>query len=191
MTPRQLFLVIALLTVVSVFLLLRLFQRLSPTHRALKWATKGEFESAIDWLNAQIERKPNSAALHGALGQVYLMAQRPEKAEAVLRKAVALGSQNASHQGALGWALVQLDRLDEALPLAEEAHKRAHEDFEVYCLYCGLMAHAGRGNEMIQLFDFLKRRAIQLQKMNRHAYQKRLSAEFEFARSMMNGAGFP
>lgn len=52
------------------------------------------------------------------------------------------------------------------------------------------MAHQGRGNEVLQLFDFLKRSSIQLQKLNPQAYQKRLDAKFEFARSMMNGAGF-
>jgi hypothetical protein len=118
------------------------------------------------------------------------MAQRPLEAEAVLRKAVALGSRNAAHHGALGWALVELGRLDEALPVAEEINKRAHEDFEVHCLYCGLMAHHGRGNEVVPLFDFLKRRSIQLQKLNPQAYQKGLGARYEFARSMMNAAGF-
>ena len=106
-----------------------------------------------------------------------------------LREALALGSQNASHHGALGWALVQLGKLEEALPVAEEANKKAHEDFEVYCLYCGLLAHAGRGNEVVQLFDFLRRRSIQLQKLNPQAYQQRFAAEFEFARSMMKAAG--
>jgi tetratricopeptide (TPR) repeat protein len=191
MTPRQLFFVIALVAGAIVFLWFMFVQWLSPTHRALKWATRGDFGRAIDRLNALIARRPNSPALHGTLGQVYLMAQRPQEAEAVLRKALSLGSRNASHHGALGWALVQLGRLDEALPVAEEANRRAHEDFEVYCLYCGLMAHEGRGNEVVQLFDFLKRSSTQLQKLNPRDYQKRLGAEFEFARSMMNGAGFP
>jgi tetratricopeptide (TPR) repeat protein len=184
------FFVIALVTGAIVLVGFTLSQWLSPTQRALKWAKRGDSDRAIDRLTALIERRPSSPALHGTLGQVYLMAQRPHEAEAVLRKALALGNRNASHHGALGWALVQLGRLDEALPVAEEANRRAHEDFEVYCLYCGLMAHQGRGNEEVQLFDFLKRSSIQLQKLNPQAYQERLGAKFEFARSMMNGAGF-
>ncbi len=190
MMTRQLFFVIALVSGAIVLLGFILFQWLSPTRRALKWAARGDFGRAIDRLNALIERRPTSPALHGTLGQVYLMAQRPHEAEAVLRQALALGSRNASHHGALGWALVQLGRLDEALPVAAEANSRAHEDFEIYCLYCGLMAHQGQGNEVVQLFDFLKRSSSQLQKLNPRAYHDRLGAKFEFARSMMNGAGF-
>ena len=190
MPTRQLFFVIAFVAGAIVFVRFTLLQWLSPTQRALKRAQRGDSARAIDRLNALIERRPSSPALHGTLGQVYLLAQRPHEAEAVLRKALALGSRNASHLGALGWALVQLGRLDEALPITEEANRRAHEDFEVYCLYCGLMAHHGRGNEVVQLFDFLKRSSIQLQKLNPRAYQKGLGAKFEFARSMMNGAGF-
>ncbi len=190
MTPRQWFFVIALVASAIVFVAYKLFQWLSPTQRALKWAQRGDTSGAIDRLNARIARRPSAPALHAALGQVYLMAQRPHEAEAALRKALELGSRNASHHGALGWALVLLGRLDEALPVAEEANRRAHEDFEVYCLYCGLMAHHGRGNEVVQLFEFLKRSSIQLQKLKPRTYQQGLGARFEFARSMMNGAGF-
>jgi hypothetical protein len=52
------------------------------------------------------------------------------------------------------------------------------------------MAHHGRADEVVQLFDFLKRSSVQLQKLKPQAYQKDLGAKFEFARSMMNGAGF-
>src|SRR5271157_621465 len=108
MTTRQWFFVIALVAGAIVFVGFTLFQWLSPTQRALQWAKRGDSARAIDRLNALIERRPSSPALHGALGQVYLMAQRPHEAEAVLRKALVLGSRNASHHGALGWALVLL-----------------------------------------------------------------------------------
>ena len=64
---------------------------------------------------------------------------------------------------ALGWALVRLGKLDEALPIAEEAQQAAREDFEVYCLYCGLMAHHGRAAEVAPLFEFLKRTSVLIQ----------------------------
>jgi tetratricopeptide (TPR) repeat protein len=191
MTLRQWVLVVACFSGALIYLGLILRQRFGPTNRALRWAARGDFGPALDWLNARIERKPNSPTLHGTLGQVYLMANRPQEAEVELRKALVLGTRNPSHQGALGWALVQLGRFDEALPVAEQANQRAHEDFEVYCLYCGLMAHSGRGREVVQLFDFLKRRSIQLQYLNPGAYKKALGAEFEFVRSMMNSAGLP
>jgi tetratricopeptide (TPR) repeat protein len=190
MTTRQLFLVIALVAGAIVFLGFTLYHWLSPTQRALKRAKGGEIARALDRLNALLEKRPSSPAVHGTLGQVHLMDRRPHEAESELRKALALGSTRASDYGALGWALVQLGRLDEALPIAEEANRRAHEDFEVYCLYCGLMAHQGRGKQVAQLFEFLERNSIQIQKLNPKAYQGGLSEKFEFARSMMNNAGF-
>jgi len=108
MTTRQWFFVIALVAGAIVFVGFTLLQWLSPTQRALQWAKRGDSARAIDRLNALIARRPSAPALHGTLGQVYLMAQRPHEAEAVLRKALVLGSRNASHHGALGWALVLL-----------------------------------------------------------------------------------
>ena len=100
------------------------------------------------------------------------MDERPAEAEAELRKALELGSRSAAHYNALGWALVRLGKLDEALPIAEEANRLAHEDFEVYCLYCGLMAHHGRAAEVAPLFEFLKRTSVQIQTMSPKTYQK-------------------
>ena len=139
MTLWQWFLVIVLVAGALVFLWFLFFRWLGPIQKARKWARRGNFDRAIDRLKAQIEKRPSSAALHATLGQIYLMAQRPREAEAVLRNAVALGTRNASHHGALGWALVELGKLDEALPVAEEANRCTHEDFEVHCLYCGLL----------------------------------------------------
>ncbi len=42
----------------------------------------------------------------------------------------------------------------------------------------------------LQLFEFLKRTSVQIQKMSPKAYQNGLSEKFEFARSKMNSAGF-
>jgi hypothetical protein len=86
--------------------------------------------------------------------------------------------------------LVQLARLDEALPVAEEANAVAREDLEVYCLYCGLLAHHGRAAEVSQLFDFLKRTFAQVEKTDPKAYKNGLCQKFDFARTNMNAAGF-
>jgi len=190
MAAGAIFLVIALATGMIVFLGYSLFERLSPTRRALKQARKGDRAWALTELIDLRERKPSSPKVRGALGQLYLMDGRPAEAEAELRKALELGSQSAAHYNMLGWALVQLGRLDEAFPIAEEANRRAQEDFEVYCLYCGLMAHQGRATEVAPLFDFLKRSSIQIQKRSPKNYQNGVGEKFEFARSKMNIAGF-
>ena len=189
MPARPFFLVLALAAAAIVFLGYTLFERLSPTRRALRRARKGQLDRALADLGALRERKPSSPSVRGALGQLYLMDERPAEAEVELRKALELGSRSAAHYNALGWALVRLGKLDEALPIAEEANRRAREDFEVYCLYCGLMAHHGRAAEVAPLFEFLKRTSIQIQRMSPKAYQQGLGEKFEFARSKMNSAG--
>ncbi len=190
MTTRQLFFVVALAAGAIVFLGYTLYERLSPTQRALKRARRGDAARAQADLEALLEKKPSSAAAHAALGQVHLLEHRYPEAAAELRKSLELGSRSAAHYGALGWALVGMGELDQALPVAEEANKKAREDFEIYCLYCGLMAHHGRGSEVVPLFEFLKRTSVQIQKMNAKVYEQGLRAKFEFARDKMNAAGF-
>jgi tetratricopeptide (TPR) repeat protein len=190
MAARSLFLVFGLVAGAIVFLGYSLLQRLSPTRMALKRARKGQLARAMADLISLRERKPSSPTVRGALGQLYLMDERPEEAELELRKALELGSRSAAHHNALGWALVRLGKFDEALPIAEEANLLAHEDFEVYCLYCGLMAHHGRAAEVAPLLEFLRRTSIQIQKMSPKNYENGLSEKFEFARGKMNEAGF-
>ena len=83
-----------------------------------------------------------------------------------------------------------LGRFDEVLPIAEQAQRIAHDDFGVYCLYCGLMARQDRGIEVAQLFEFLKRCSVQVQTRSPEDYRNELGEQFEFARSEMNRAGF-
>jgi tetratricopeptide (TPR) repeat protein len=190
MTTRQVFFVIALGGGAIVFLGYTLYEWLSPTQRALKRARRGDTARARNDLEALVQRKPACAATHGALGQVHLLEHHYVEAAAELCKALELGSRSAADRGALGWALVGLGEFDAALTIAEQAHKRAHEDFEIFCLYCGLMAHHGRGAEVAQLFEFLKRNSVQIQKLNAKVYEQWLRAKFEFARAKMNAAGF-
>ncbi len=190
MAATQVFFVLALAAGAIVFLGYSSGHWFSPTQRALKRARKGNMARALADLEILRERKPSSAAVHGALGQVYLMDHRPREAEAALRRALELSTRSASHHGALGWALVAQGKFDEALQAAQEASRLAREDFEIYCLYCGLMAHHGRGAEVAELFEFLKRSSIQIQKLKPRVYEHGLKEKFEFAQSKMNSAGF-
>jgi hypothetical protein len=167
-----------------------IYKRTRPVERALRKARGGRVAEALGELEGMLQKKGSSPEVHGALGQVYLIDRRPREAEIELRRAVELGSHESAHLSALGWALVQLARLDEALPIAEEANAVAREDLEVYCLYCGLMAHHGRGAEVSQLFDFLKRTFAQVEKIDPKAYKNGLSQKFDFAKTNMNAAGF-
>jgi tetratricopeptide (TPR) repeat protein len=184
------FLIMFVIAVAGVFVVRTLGRHFRLTERAIRKAKAGDIAEALAELEAVVRKKGPSPAVSGALGRITLMDHRPAEAEAELRKAIDLGSQDYAHYNALGWALVELDRLDEALPIAETANKLAREDFEVYCLYCGLMAHHGRGAEVVSLFDFLKRTSAQIAISKPKIYHHELQKKFEFASSKMNAAGF-
>ncbi|WP_406693608.1 tetratricopeptide repeat protein [Singulisphaera sp. Ch08] len=188
MTTRQVFFVIAIAVGLIIFVSMTIYQLLSPTQRALKKAKRGDVAGAEADLQ-DLLRKGESAGTRATLGQVYLLAGRPQEAEGELRQAVEMGKRTAGTLNSLGWALVQLNRVEEALPIAEEAHKKAHEDFEVYCLYCGLMAENGRAHEVTKLYEFLKTTAAQIQKMNAAKFRSELADKYEFAKSRMVAAG--
>jgi tetratricopeptide (TPR) repeat protein len=182
-----LFLLVA--TAVALFASRRAIRdRLSPTRRALRRAERGETERALADLSKRLRRRPDAAVVHGTIGQVQQLAGRPQEAEGALRRAIELGTRDPLHLAALGWSLVAQDRLDEALPFAAQAHERDHEDFGVHCLYCGLMARAGRGAEVVPLYEFLRRRALQIRNQSPGDYEARLGAQFEFARHEMERA---
>lgn len=168
-----------------------LLDRLRPTRRAIRRARLGQLDRAIADLEARRQRKPASAAVRGALGRVYLMAQRPADAEVELRQALELGGKDPAYRGALGWALVAQERFDEALTLAEDSIAQAREDYDAYCLYCGLMARQGRTAEVAQLRDFLERSAIQLERQDPETFAAEWKPKLEFARSRMETSGPP
>ncbi|MFO0889001.1 MAG: hypothetical protein U0790_07615 [Isosphaeraceae bacterium] len=190
MTPGQWLLLLVLAAAVLFALRGVLRDRLSPTRRALRRAEKGDTERALADLSRRLERRPGSAAVLGARGRVHLLARRLPEAEADLRGAVELGSRDPFDLDALGWCLVAQERLDEAFLFALQAHEQHPEDFSVHCLYCGLMAHQGRGEEVVPLLDFLKRRAHQLRNQHPAEYEARHAARFEFACREMDRAGF-
>ena len=164
----------------------KLYRRTRPVEKALRWAKGGKTAEALTLLQAIAAKKPNSAAVHGALGKVYLMDRRLPEAEAELRRAIVLECRDASLLGALAWTLVGLGRLDEAMPFAEHAYARAGEDLEVYCLYCGLMARHGRRAEVVELFDFLERTSGRMKRLDARTGRDELAAKLEFARSGMS-----
>jgi tetratricopeptide (TPR) repeat protein len=182
-------LLLVVLAAAIVFAAWRLYRRSRPVARALRWASRGKTTEALALLRAVAAKKPLSAAVHGALGEVCLMDRRLGEAEAELRRAIELECRDPSFLGALAWTLVGLDRLDEALPLAELAYAKSGEDLGVYCLYCGLLARLGRGAEVVELFNFLERtsgRPNRLDPSDGHG----LAEKLDFARSGMSAAGF-
>lgn len=186
----QFLLLLAVAAVVLIAFRSAIRDRLSPARRALRRAERGDVERGLQALKRIGERRPASAFVQGTLGQVYLLARQPAEAEAALRRALELGTRDPVHLAALGWALVAQGRLDEAVDFATRAHESAHEDFGIHCLYCGLMAHQGRGSEVVPLFDFLKRRSVQVLSQTPGTYERDLGDQFDFARREMARAGF-
>lgn len=188
-STRRLFTLAGLALGVIVFVGFTLYGVLSPTQRALKKAKQGDTSGAEADLKALLQKKGASAGLHSALGRVYLIGGRPQDAVGELQKAVEMGSRGAATLNALGWSLVRTGRFEEALPVAEEANKKAREDFEVYCLYCGVLARNGRASEAASVYETVKTTAAQIQKMRPSAFQGDLAEKFDFARTQMSAAG--
>ena len=119
------FLIMFVFAVVGVFVVRMLVRHFRLTDRAIRKAKAGRIPEALAELERVVRKKGPSPAVSGALGRIHLMDHRPAEAEAELRKAIDLGSQDYAHYNALGWALIELDRLDEALPIAEMANNLA------------------------------------------------------------------
>lgn len=175
-------LVLIALVAAAVYGVWRLYLRTRPATKALRWARAGRTAEAIAMLQSLGPRRRDSSAVHGALGRIHLMGGRLAEAEAELRRAVELDDRDPSHRCELGWTLVALGRLDEALSIAQQAYDLAGEDLEVYCLYCGLMARHGRGGEVVDLADFLKRARGWIRPRDLGTGRGSLAAKLEFAR---------
>ena len=71
----------------------------AETHLRLgaMYAHQGEFEAAIEQLNAAVRLDPRSAEAHATLGAVFQAQQDWEKAEREFRRAIAIGPDVATH----------------------------------------------------------------------------------------------
>ena len=155
------------------------FRTAEPDTPGTQAARKGQLDRALADLGALRERKPSSASVRGALGQLYLMDERPAEAEVELRRRSS--SDPAAPPITTRWGGRWSGSATSTRPSRSPRRRTGgREDFEVYCLYCGLMAHHGRAAEVAPLFEFLKWTSIQVQRMRPKAYEQGLGEKFEF-----------
>jgi tetratricopeptide (TPR) repeat protein len=87
-------------------------------------------ELAFDYLQAALKRKPDFAAAHNNLGNVFAHQQKLPEALASFRNAVRCNPEFAVAHSNLGTALYQLGHLDEAVASLREAVRLAPDSVE-------------------------------------------------------------
>ena len=99
--------------------------------------------TALERVQAQLARVPESAELHMLLGRVYLARSEGEPAEAAFLKAIELNPQAFAPYLALGSLYARTQRYDEALGKLEQALKVNPKNLGAYMLIG--MIHEQRG----------------------------------------------
>jgi glycosyltransferase involved in cell wall biosynthesis/Flp pilus assembly protein TadD len=90
----------------------------------------GRFDLAYEYLQAALKRKPDFAAAHNNLGNVFAYQQKLPEAVASFRNAVRCDPGFAVAHSNLGTALCQLGHLDEAVASLQEAVRLSPDSVE-------------------------------------------------------------
>jgi tetratricopeptide (TPR) repeat protein len=90
----------------------------------------GRFDLAFDYLQAALKRKPDFAAAHNNLGNVFAHQQKLPEAVVSFRNAVRCNPDFAVAHSNLGTALCQLGQLDEAVASLQEAVRLSPDSVE-------------------------------------------------------------
>jgi len=90
----------------------------------------GRFDLAFDYLQAALKRKPDFAAAHNNLGNVFAHQQKLIEAVASFRSAVRCSPDFAVAHSNLGTALCPLGHLDEAVASVQEAVRLSPDSVE-------------------------------------------------------------
>ena len=121
-------------------------------YMARVYQSKGDTESAIDAYKKAVEIDRSNIDIRLALGNVYILAGRPEEAKAEYAQAVKLDP-SASNRYYLGQAYLRTGEYDKAelefLEIRRQAPEGPHGDFGLGQAY----AKQGRYNEAIQSFE--------------------------------------
>jgi len=135
------------------------------------YAGLGEYQRASVALEEAVARAPDQADIHFLLGQVYLAQNRPERATAILRKAVDLLPTYWEYRHWLGVAHVRADSLRAAARAFQQAVKRAPRETRPHLQLARVydaLGQTGAAQRELQVF----RRLLSLQQeVERHQRQ--------------------
>ncbi len=88
------------------------------------YVQQGDQRKGEEVLEKVLEQDPDDPSVNNDLGYLYAdQGKNLEKAEKMIRKAIAAEPENAAYLDSMGWVLYKLERYEEALPYLEKAVK--------------------------------------------------------------------
>ena len=89
------------------------------------YVQQGDMRRGEEILERVLEEDPDDPAVNNDLGYLYAdQGKNLEKAEKMIRKAIAAEPENAAYLDSMGWVLYQIERYDEAVDFLEKAVDR-------------------------------------------------------------------
>lgn len=105
------------------------------------------------WYTGALERHPNEAALHRALGDYYLRVERVDEALVALEKAVELAPTNATYRLALGAGYEVAGRMDDAVASYQTAMQLEPSAAEGYLALANAYAEMQKWQDAEAIFQ--------------------------------------
>lgn len=143
-------------------------------HIGYVYQSAGDLEASADAYRASIAVRPTAEA-HTFLGWVFSFQDRHEDAIAECERAIAVDPSFGNPYNDIGAYLIELERLDEAIPWFEKAKKASR-----YCCYFYAYSNLGR----VYMMKGMQEKA-------RREFQEalRINPEYEYAREMLARIG--
>jgi adenylate cyclase len=110
----------------------------------------GDSEGEIEMANRAVALNPNSYSTWNSRGHVYRIAGLPEEAIRSFERAIRISPEDPRLHAtftAMGFALIELDRFDEAIVTARKAQRQNPSYPTAYCCLACAFAHLGRDAE--------------------------------------------
>jgi Tfp pilus assembly protein PilF/protein-L-isoaspartate O-methyltransferase len=146
-------------------------------HLGYVYQSAGDLEASSDAYRASIAVRPTAEA-HTFLGWVYSFEDRREEAIEECRKAIAVDPSFGNPYNDIGAYLIDLERLDEAIPWFEKAKASTR-----YCCHFYAYANLGRVYMMRGMLEKAKRELQEALRLNpEYAYARELLRRVERGR---------
>jgi adenylate cyclase len=110
----------------------------------------GDSEGEIEMADRAVALNPNSYSTWNSRGHVYRIAGLPEEAIRSFERAIRISPEDPRLHAtftAMGFALIELDRFDEAIVAAKKAQRQSPSYPTAYCCLASAFAHLGRDAE--------------------------------------------
>ena len=90
------------------------------------YVQKGDMHQGEEILEKILENNPDNAQVNNDLGYLWAdQGKNLDRAEKMIRKALAAESENGAYLDSLGWVLFKLDKIEDAIPPLEQATQKS------------------------------------------------------------------